>query len=149
MMRECGHVPDIAKKYVNSTLFNNATIFTLSKQFRTLFNLKDIYDVHRICMAKVRYDRNIRSKCNCPPGCMETKFKVRTETSEKFNTSEWRIFFNNEEEKITKISQVPSYTLEDVLGAVGGILGLAIGASSLSVVEVIVYCGLFIASLIY
>ena len=55
----------------------------------------------------------------------------------------------NEDSHATKITQVAAYTLEDTLGAVGGILGLTVGASNLSVVEMIVYCVLFVASIDY
>ena len=145
MMQKCGHVPDIAHKYVNHT--SNIVHNYLNS---TLSNITDIHELHRTCMDKVRISLYYnRSKCNCQLACMETKFKVRTETYYKHNVSEWFMYFNNEDNKVTQISQVPSYTLEDVLGAVGGILGLAIGASSLSVIEILVYCALFVASMVY
>ena len=101
-------------------------------------------------MDKVRISTYFnRSKCNCQLSCTETKFKIRKETYHTHNTSKWFMYFNNEDNKVTIISQVPSYTLEDVLGAVGGILGLAIGASSLSVIEIVVYCALFVVSMVY
>ena len=34
---------------------------------------------------------------------------------------------------------MPDYTLEDFLGAMGGMVGLCVGASILSVIELIVY----------
>ena len=52
---------------------------------------------------------------------------------------ESRILKINEDSKIKKIIDVPDYTITDYLGAVGSILGLAIRASSLAFVELMVY----------
>ena len=45
---------------------------------------------------------------------------------------------------MTDIGQVSDYTISDMLVNMGGILGLTIGASSLSVVELCVFFVLFI-----
>ena len=109
------------------------------------------------------------SSCDCPLQCLETQYKTRVQTIpqkkeekiqeekteeeeifgvdmfeeelyyESRETIEWQIEIKNEDTKVTNIIQVPDYTLSDCLGAVGGILGLAIGASSLSLVELILY----------
>ena len=45
----------------------------------------------------------------------------------------------NGNRRVTQINQVADYPLEDFLGSLGGILGLAMGVSILSIAEVCMY----------
>ena len=132
MHRKCGDVPDIGRKYFEEKLKNDTT------------NNSDRIN----CFDRVIGTQNL-SNCHCPLACTERKYKTRTKTIESYNHSLWEIEIRIDDSYITQITQFASYTLEDALGAVGGILGLTIGASSLSVVEIVVYCTLFAASILY
>ena len=88
--------------------------------------------------------------CKCQLACSETKYKTcNKEAKANYKYSRWDIYNRNEDNQVTQNTQVGGRTPEDALGAVGGILGFAVGASNLSVVEVIVYCVLFVASMVY
>ena len=88
--------------------------------------------------------------CDCPISCEQTEYKTRVEKVKDFlDSSTWDISIYNGDRKVTVIQQVADYTIEDMLGAIGGILGLAIGASSLSVVELCVYSVMFVVRKIY
>ena len=91
------------------------------------------------------------AKCDCPAACEETEYQVRVEKTKEYlpNSTRWDFILYNSESKITLIQEVPDYTMEDMLGAIGGILGLAIGASSLSVVELCVYSVMFVVRKLY
>ena len=103
------------------------------------FTLADV----RQCLKKVYLDTELRS-CDCPLACEQTQCRTHVVAKEKSNNSLWEFRVYNHDSKVTQIMQVADFTIEDLLGAVGGILGLTIGASSLSVVELIVYCVLYI-----
>ena len=138
MYQKCGDVPDFAQLYFKKTLQNDS-----------ITN----YHTIRGCLYRVwkSYDE---SKCDCPFACSGAKYKTRIKAGivEDGNNSKlwttWTVKILNEDSHVTQITQVASYTLEDALGAVGGILGLTVGASSLSFLEVTVYCVLFIASMV-
>ena len=75
--------------------------------------------------------------CHCPFSC--TKIEYDSKVRKWKDKSDWHIKIFNAESKVTHIQEVPDYTLGDLLGDSGGILGLAIGASCLSVLELCVY----------
>ena len=136
-MAEYGDVPYYWKKYT-------------AQEARPFLN--NTYKDKQECFKSVRnyMMKNFDKDCSCPLACKETQFKAHYETMEKDKDSEFW-FFNvyNEDTKVTNIVEVPDYTIEDLLGAVGGILGLTIGASSLSIIELIVYFAMSIVRKIY
>ena len=119
---QCGDVPDTYRDY-NS----NGIRPYLSTSYEDRWN----------CLAQVLVNTNV-GNCGCQLACEETQYKTREQTFKRWkNISSWNINVFNEETK--EIVQVPDYPLADCLGAIGGIMGLAIGASSLSFVELIIY----------
>ena len=132
-LSECGDVPDIMQRYI----IKGTHPFSNTSQ-------KD----RRKCMGKAWTKMNTLF-CSCPLACHQKKYEPVIKMTKPHNKTDWSITIVNEDSKITKIIEVPDYTLEDCLGAVGGILGLAIGASSLSVVELVVYLGLFLVKKMY
>ena len=132
-LSDCGDVPDIWRNYTN-----------ISRPFS---NLK--YSTRKLCLRAIDdiYFEKIPSDCNCPLPCREISYKLRVETDPtvKFNDT-WLLKLYNEDAKVTQIIQVADYPLEDFLGAFGGIVGLAVGASSLSIIEIIMYCILYCMS---
>ena len=104
----------------------------------------------RSCFLRVfsRYTQG--KKCDCPLACEQEEYQIGVERVKEYSDSKsWDIYIRNAESRVTYIYEVQDYTLEDMLGAIGGILGLTIGASSLSVVEVCVYSVMFIVRKIY
>ena len=80
--------------------------------------------------------------CYCPAACNEVSYKTDVKRLESTDESEWdweiAVMYSSTR-RVTSIKQVPDYTLEDFLGAMGGMVGLCVGASILSVIELIVY----------
>ena len=130
---QCGDTPDYWRKYG-------------TKKRPLLLNMSATDQ--RICLWDV-YIHSNRAHCDCPLACDEIQYKTRMKTSSRHNHSEWKIYVLNEDNRVTKIYEVPDWTLEDLLGAVGGVLGLAIGASTLSVVELIVFSFLYVVRKVY
>jgi non-ribosomal peptide synthetase component F len=58
------------------------------------------------------------------------------ETTRK-NLARVRIYF--EELNYQKVEQVPTWTIDSILGAVGGLMGLYVGISSITLAEIIVF----------
>ena len=133
-LSQCGDVPDIMEKFIIQGVHSS-----LNRSQREI----------RKCMSEVVLKLNTLF-CGCPLACHQTKHEPIIKTTHQlYNKSQWSITIVNEDSKITKIIEVPDYTLEDCLGAVGGILGLAIGASSLSIVELVVYVVLCVVRKLY
>ena len=135
LINECNDVPDFWEIYnlLGLHQFSNTT----DKDKRKCF--LDVYgDV-------LRGD----SFCDCPLACKEIEYKTLVIRDAKSNKSEWEIYLLDDDTKVTEIIEVPDYTIEDCLAATGGILGLAIGASCLSVVELFVYLALRIVRKVY
>ena len=132
-IKQCGDVPNY---WMNMTSRKIKTIYKTTLRSR----LK--------CLKKTLFD--FRSdNCKCTLSCTETRYKARVKTLGQNRKGEWYITIRNDDTRITKIVQVPDYSLEDCLGNVGGILGLAIGASCLSLVEIILYCVMYIFRKLY
>ena len=132
-LTKCQDVPDFYQQYIQEDAYrsSNFTQEKVSECLRSNLNAN-------------------RSQCDCPLACEETNYLLRFENPIYLKSKQtWNIFLHNQEEKVTKIQQVPAYTMEDLLGAAGGILGLAIGASSLSVVELLTYFVLYLVRKIY
>ena len=132
-LEQCGDVPDFFQKYYSNSSDDN-------------WQTRD----NRNCLNRVLKYFNLGS-CHCPLACDETIYKVQDEkvADAPKNESYWEFYFYIADRKVTHIHEVPDYTIADVLGAAGGILGLAIGASILSVVELIVVFILNIARKLY
>ena len=59
-----------------------------------------------------------------------------------YNT--WEIYLFNDDSKVINIHQVPDFTVAELLSVMGGTIGLAIGASNLSFVELGIYLVMFV-----
>ena len=77
------------------------------------------------------------------------EYKANVISNGNFTKNEWFINMRAEDQRVREIIEVPDYTLEECLGATGGIFGLVIGASSLSVVELVVNSILRIVRKVY
>ena len=136
VLDKCDDLPDYFQKHVTRKThpFNNKThMERLQCMQHAIFEL-----------AKKRLPH-----CHCPLACKQTQFKIRDDSFNFNNIGQWDFTLEHEDTKVTKIIQVQDCTIEDLLGAVGGILGLTIGASSISVVELFAYFVLYIARKIY
>ena len=128
--KTCGDVPDVWKKYLR----------------------KPAQPDHRqgfpnqvSCISKILDQATngfVSLDCYCPAACNEVSYKTDVKRLESTDESEWdweiAVMYSSTR-RVTSIKQVPDYTLEDFLGAMGGMVGLCVGASILSVIELIVY----------
>ena len=133
MYEYCGDVIDQWKQYLSkpAKLFRNTT-----------------YPNREACLLSL-VRKTIGGElldCNCQLSCNETSYDA-TRMDPIFRPpptpQTWTINFFYKDEKVTQITEVPDYPLEDFLGAFGGILGLAIGALTLSLIELLVYFVMF------
>ena len=83
------------------------------------------------------YSNNIQNECvtYCPLECDSVLFKFETTSILDQNTTRFRIFYRSL--KYTSITEKEKYTLPDFIANVGGVLGLFIGASFVSLFEII------------
>ena len=150
--------PNCSEKYVTpntfSTRYSQAACYqqcVMDSMLKECGDLTNFYKMHlydyslpltnrsdkdrRQCFRKFSLPK--MEYCHCPLQCAEIEYN--TNTVKVGDVKLWNLYIYNADVKLTHIQQVPDYTLEDLLGAVGGILGLAIGTSCLSVLELCVY----------
>ena len=78
--------------------------------------------------------------CKCSPECFTAEFNVKTNIGTPANykeTSGTAITVYYDTFDYTLIKQEPKITLVDLFGSIGGILGLLIGGSIISIIELI------------
>ena len=129
MWNDCGDVVDFYKEYAHKDAGSTSNLTDQEKSY---------------CVWNNVMSPNPKD-CNCPMACKEVEYntRVRTHSNVNFNGT-WEMFVFIEDNKVTMIHEVPDFTLEELLGAAGGILGLTMGASILSLVELFVYCVLYL-----
>lgn len=90
--------------------------------------------------------KSIRSKCNCLPACTSIEYNVnidRVTTNDEnqlnpsFRMTMLSIFFEDYQMKTVKRNEVHTFT--DFLAICGGVLGLFLGISALSIIELVYY----------
>ena len=132
MYAECNDVIDIWKQYLTKPAipFDN-------KAF------KDRDECLVFTSDKLR--RRLPENCACNLACNETLYTIRERftTGQLHNGVTHKLYLYYGERKVTSITEVADYKLEDLLAAFGGMLGLCIGMSVLSFVELFVYLVLF------
>ena len=144
MYEKCDDVIDPWKKYLkNGPKPSNSSSKKKNKKKRRN------YASRADCLFWVLHNAQHHStkNCICPTACLEHTytFDVLPDTTENLNNS-WRIRLHSNGRKIIRITEVPAYTIEDYLGSLGGFIGLCLGASLLSLVEILMYTIIFIAS---
>ena len=134
MYDKCGAVGDYwwqylaAYKHKNYSHFNNSTI-----------------EATRKCVYDVLYNSTI--PCRCTKPCKETKYDANIVHASVKETLFFLTFYFDELE-FRRSSELPSYDKTRFMADIGGIVGLVVGMSLLSVFEVIVCVVLFVADLI-
>ena len=126
MIQECQNVPDQWKKF---------------RSEREKVNNKTDQQI-RLCLyiSKVKF-RNI--PCDCPPPCSERQMQVTHQYYKPhYLTKDWEIYFNFQSKMVTHVREFPSYTISKFLSDIGGALGLFVGMSCLSVLEIVVFVAL-------
>ena len=131
----CGDVPDIWKTFRNKT----ATPYKGSKYPNQAACIWHILDANQ--------NEALSLSCKCPSECNIVLYRTHVKYREPRNVSEWEFAVRySTSRRETTITQVPDYTLEDFLGAMGGFIGLCVGASLLSVIELLLYSILYIVT---
>ena len=135
---KCGSIPDFYQQFVAEDKHLNSNLSHSE-------------------MQKCLWERRRRFNplnCTCPLPCSDETYKANVGSFEPTTykiryLQMWRFHIHNADNKVMHITQVPDYTLDDFLGALGGFVGLAIGASMLSFVELCIYFVLSVISKMY
>ena len=135
MMNMCGVVGDYWKPYLPSSIYKNISISSN--------NTEDI--IRRKCIYKVMYYESVQCKCRNP--CKETVYDAKISmTSKAGNRTILSFYFENLE--IHKSTELPAYDKARLMANMGGLVGLLVGMSMLSVFEVVVCLFLYIVDII-
>ena len=127
--KKCGSVPDRWEAFVPEHLKekHNNTNTTRARAC-----LKDV----------AQYDLlDPKSNCECPSPCHETEYKVNLVRRSDLNYIKLMIYYENRQ--LTVLREQPTYTSDRLLADVGGLVGLLVGMSTLSLVEVFVFVFLY------
>ena len=126
MYKECRDVVDVWKPFLDKK----------EQPFKNSTKYKSRED----CLDKIIWQitKRVPGNCTCPLSCDETVFQSNLEWVERRDYGT-KLFLYYKTKKVTSINEVEDYPIQDLLGSLGGILGLCIGMSVISFIEIIVY----------
>ncbi|XP_058838267.1 pickpocket protein 11-like isoform X2 [Topomyia yanbarensis] len=123
--------------------------------------LCNVHKVHCTADGSKSRERKVRPRrysdrksCHCLPTCTYLKYEsemlqtdldywsIRKTRPEQSNISYTQISVHYNKEKFPTFERTDSYTLTELLGTFGGLLGLFMGVSLLSFVEIVYFCTL-------
>ena len=150
-------------KCVNNYLFrkmlaNCGTVFErwlpfMKPQYQKRNNTNMTNNEINTCINNNRFCEDINGnfiECTfpCPKPCHEESFKIKE--MHIFTRNEKKhLMLNSPESRTTYINEIPAYTMEKLLSEIGGYLGLFVGMSILSLIEIMVYIGTVIKERYY
>ena len=129
MVNSCGAVIDRWKPLLPNSLLEQQK------------NKSNIVDTRK-CLYNVLGFIGVPDWCKCPVPCHEVDFGATLIRQSEIARKEkgWRFQFKYKSHKIKYVTAVPEYPFKTFLSSVGGLVGLLFGNSTLSVVEVVVFC---------
>ena len=144
MLEECGDVPDHWRGFVKPQHKKGWKF----KYRNVAVNRSDAYI--RFCISNIYIHYGDPDLSSCPLPCKEIEFESKIITKRVLATKEssrkpsiFHVQFQSR--RVTDITEVPVYTSDDFFSDVGSWLGLLVGMSCLSIVEVVTF--VFIAVL--
>ena len=124
MFSECGAVPDTMRQHVGSKLNVTNTNLTESQTSECLYRT--------LQAAFLLPPRN----CNCPYACYDVLYNPLTQKYDD-RVRQWNFTIAYQSLTVTEVKEEPLNTETSVLSSFGGFIGLLLGASVLSIVEII------------
>ena len=122
MLNKCGEVVLKWKPFVTKE----------SKQKRLNLSASDIEK----CVRKNSPMSLKNLICDCPEPCDEVKYDVNWfKRGKAKHPWQWQISMMYKSHRVTYITEIPKYSIPELLAELGGILGLLTGMSVLTVVE--------------
>ena len=124
MFKECGALPDTMSQYLTKEMNMTQTNLTEAERRKRL---------HTVIKQGLILPPK---ECNCPYACMDTQFNPLVQ---KLGSLErrWEITLAYQSLTVTSVTEEPLTTYSDVLSSFGGFMGLLLGASVLSIGEII------------
>ena len=130
MLANCGEVPDDWNSFVKAQHEKGWNYQNRSRSEEAVAEcIKSHYQMHDDVDYSV-----------CPLPCSETSFEgniVRLDGES--NPTEVRLYVNYQSRRVTEITEVPVYTSDNFFSDLGSWLGLLVGMSFLSIVELITF----------
>lgn len=133
MLKSCGDTLDHAKQFIPKDI--------LSKYGRKNESVKETLD----CMKKYAARKVVSDRTLCPIPCDETELETTYtfHTLAEIDRKIYRIGIQLQSGDSYKvIEEKQLFTWDQIAGQVGGFLGLVVGASFISIIEIIAYLAL-------
>ena len=145
VLKKCGSLPDHWRLYVKPHYEKD-----WSKRYGKNWTVNSVriclyhwYDIYNIPLIKAKEDYRI-----CPLPCREVIFESKVETESEYTqrqlnlnrtgiASHFSVQFRSK--RMTEITEVPVYTIDNLFSDVGSWLGLLVGMSLLSIVEMVTF----------
>ena len=137
MLENCGTVIDRWKPLITTQMKNNAKK-----------NINVTACLSHYLLQFLQYE--IPEKCDCDIACETVAFESNIITSiaySKDNATDISVHFRSMQE-ISEV-EIPEYTFFDYLAEIGGLVGILVGLSVISILEVLVYFVLHIIRCVY
>ena len=139
MFYECGVVGNYWLIYLPTSIQHNTTNNSNNNNNTHVGNNTE--GLRRKCVYDVL--AHYSPKCKCRNLCKETDYESKIEKTDK-NDKLIVVNFYYDKLEITKSTELPAYDRTRFMADIGGLAGLMIGMSMLSVFEVVVCCVLYI-----
>ena len=138
MLQRCGDVPEHLQQYVKAHYKRDWTYKVGTKKLNrtyenTLSCINEYFEREKIEVFQTSLEQ-------CPLSCREVIYK--TEGRQKIIRSlsdEVAFTFTFKTDRFTDVQEVPTYTTDDFFSDVGSWLGLLVGMSFLSLIEIVTF----------
>ena len=138
VLRHCDNVPDHWRKFVKPYFEREWDENYGNRSHKNVFKCM-VYHYYSYFPFEDKVDL-----AKCPLPCKEISVEIRTEALRIYNVEKLKNGYSNfhvkhQSKRITEITEVPVYTSDNFFSDVGSWLGLLVGMSFLSIVELITF----------
>ena len=131
MLQRCGNVPEHLQQYVKPHYKWGWKFRGWKRTYVNVLKcMNEYFETEAIWDFKPTFEQ-------CPLSCREVFYK--TEGKQRSRNSEVKFIFTFKTDRSTDAQEVPTYTTDDFFSDIGSWLGLLVGMSFLSLIEIVTF----------
>ena len=152
MLKDCGTVVDAWKKYIPTEQWNKSESALQNYIANKNVTVEQCLAAHLPNFKAGQKKKNAASQCVnvCPKACEEIRWEKSIDRQDRCKKSPigyWQFEFKFKSDFVSVHQEVPKYPMQSFLSEIGGIIGLLVGMSTMSLVEILVYAAMSVYSL--
>ena len=130
---ECRYVPGVFESYITKAPYESP------------LDEEESFRCYEVIVASYFYNASFLSDCFCGQPCKHKYYTV-THEQELYSDSQsemlWHLQVRFKSNMVNVVKEHPQYSTEELLSNVGGLCGLFLGMSILSLAEIMIYAGI-------